>query len=76
MISEHDIRKTNTGWQTIQQLIRPQPAGLKTCMSRDFPFERRTDKVTQQGGQEFSQDLKLDVISSIALLGQEHSLSQ
>lgn len=41
-------------------------------MSRDFPLESRKDKATQQGGQEFSQDLG----SSIAPLGQEHGLSQ
>ena len=67
MMSEHDIRKINTGWQTIQQLIRLQPAGLETCMSRDFLLERRKDNTRQQGGQEFSQDLKLGVISSVTL---------
>lgn len=57
MMSELDIRKINTAWQTTQQLTRLQPAGLEPCISRDFPLESRKDKVTQQGGQEFSQDL-------------------
>lgn len=75
MMSEHDIGKIKTFWQTIHELIGLQTTDLETCMPWNLPLVKRKDKVTQWDAQEFSQDLKLGVISSTGLLpGPEHSL--
>lgn len=75
MMSEHDIRKTKTFCQAIHELIGLQTTNLETCMPWDLPLVKRKDKVTEWDAQEFSQDLKLGVISSAALLrGPEHAV--